>query len=342
MAVLVTGGAGYIGSHTAIALHESGREVVILDNLRNSSAAAVDAVRSLTTPDMVFVEGDAGDQATLDEVFSTHDIDEVVHFAALKAVGESAEIPLDYFANNIGSTIAVARAMLQHGVRKFVFSSSATVYGDPDTVPVAEDASTGATNPYGRTKLMSEQILRDVAAADDLDVVLLRYFNPVGAHESGTIGEDPVGIPNNLVPFVMQVAVGRREQLNVFGDDYDTPDGTCIRDYVHVVDLAEGHVAALDALDGTLKGACTAVNLGTGVGSSVLEVIAAAEVAIGAPIPKEIVGRRAGDVDRCYADPSYAQAALGWKASRDLATMLRDHWNWQSKNPHGFSSSSGA
>ena len=338
MAVLVTGGAGYIGSHTAIALHESGRDVVIVDNLDNSSVAAVDAVRALTTPDMVFVEGDVGDADTLDEVFAGHDIDEVIHFAALKAVGESAEVPLDYYANNLGSTLSVARAMVKHGVRKLVFSSSATVYGDPETVPVTEDARTGATSPYGWTKYMGEQILRDVAAAEDLDVALLRYFNPVGAHVSGTVGEDPSGIPNNLVPFVMQVAVGRREQLNVFGDDYATPDGTCIRDYIPVVDIAEGHVAALDALDGDLRGTCTAINLGTGVGSSVLEVIAAAEVAVGAPIKKAIAGRRAGDVDRVFADPSFAEQVLGWKATRDLATMLRDHWRWQSQNPNGFGS----
>ena len=336
MAVLVTGGAGYIGSHTAVALHEAGREVVLIDNFNNASPAAVDAVRALTTPDMAFVEGDLRDRALLDSVFETHDIDEVIHFAAHKAVGESVRIPLEYYGNNLGSTISVAEAMVAHGVRKLVFSSSCTVYGQPDAIPVTESAPTGAESPYGWSKYMSEQILRDAAAADDLDIALLRYFNPVGAHESGTLGEDPNGIPNNLVPFVMQVAVGRLEKVGVFGGDYDTPDGTCIRDYIHVVDVAEGHVAALDALDGKLRGSCTAVNLGTGVGSSVLEVVAAAEAAVGEPIAYEIVDRRAGDVEQIYADPAYAEEVLGWRCRRDLAAMMRDHWNWQSNNPNGF------
>ena len=336
MAVLVTGGAGYIGSHTAVALHEAGREVVLIDNFNNASPAAVDAVRALTTPDMSFVEGDLRDRALLDSVFETHDIDEVIHFAAHKAVGESVRIPLEYYGNNLGSTISVAEAMVAHGVRKLVFSSSCTVYGQPDAIPVTESAPTGAESPYGWTKYMSEQILRDAAAAEDLDIALLRYFNPVGAHESGTLGEDPNGIPNNLVPFVMQVAVGRLEKVGVFGGDYDTPDGTCIRDYIHVVDVAEGHVAALDALDGKLRGSCTAVNLGTGVGSSVLEVVAAAEAAVGEPIAYEIVDRRAGDVEQIYADPAYAEEVLGWRCRRDLAAMMRDHWNWQSNNPNGF------
>ena len=336
MAVLVTGGAGYIGSHTAVALHEAGREVVLIDNFNNASPAAVDAGRALTTPDMAFVEGDLRDRALLDSVFETHDIDEVIHFAAHKAVGESVRIPLEYYGNNLGSTISVAEAMVAHGVRKLVFSSSCTVYGQPDAIPVTESAPTGAESPYGWTKYMSEQILRDAAAAEDLDIALLRYFNPVGAHESGTLGEDPNGIPNNLVPFVMQVAVGRLEKVGVFGGDYDTPDGTCIRDYIHVVDIAEGHVAALDALDDKLRGACTAVNLGTGVGSSVLEVVAAAEAAIGEPIAYEIVDRRPGDVEQIYADPAYAEEVLGWRSQRDLAAMMRDHWNWQSNNPNGF------
>ena len=336
MAVLVTGGAGYIGSHTAVALHEAGREVVLIDNFNNSSPAAVDAIRALTTPDITFVEGDLRDRLLLAKVFEAHDIDEVIHFAAHKAVGESVSIPLEYYGNNLGSTIALAEAMVEHGVRKLVFSSSCTVYGQPEAIPVTEDAPTGAESPYGWTKYMSEQILRDAAAAEDLDIVLLRYFNPVGAHESGTLGEDPNGIPNNLVPYVMQVAVGRLEKVGVFGGDYDTPDGSGVRDYIHVVDLAEGHVAALDALDGTLKGTCTAVNLGTGVGSSVLEVIAAASDAVGSPIAYEIADRRPGDVEQIYADPAYAQEVLGWTASRDLATMMRDHWNWQSKNPNGF------
>lgn len=336
MAVLVTGGAGYIGSHTAVALHESGREVVLIDNFNNSSPAAVEAIRSLTTPDLVCVEADLRDRGKLNAVFEAHDIDEVVHFAAHKAVGESVATPLEYYGNNLGSTIGVADTMVEHGVRKLVFSSSCTVYGQPDAIPVTESAPTGAESPYGQTKYMSEQILRDVAEAADLDVALLRYFNPVGAHESGAIGEDPNGIPNNLVPFVMQVAVGRLEKLGVFGDDYDTPDGTCIRDYIHVVDLAEGHVSALEALDAKLRGACTAVNLGTGVGSSVLEVVAAAEAAVGEPIAYEIVDRRPGDVAQIYADPAYAEEVLGWRSQRDLAEMMRDHWNWQSNNPNGF------
>lgn len=336
MAVLVTGGAGYIGSHTAVALHEAGRDVVLIDNFDNSSPAAVDAVRALTSPDVAFVESDLRDRTVLDEVFDAHDVDEVIHFAARKAVGESVAIPLEYYGNNLGSTIALAETMIEHGVRKLVFSSSCTVYGQPESIPVTESAPTGAESPYGWTKYMSEQILRDAAAAEDLDIVLLRYFNPVGAHESGTLGEDPNGIPNNLVPFVMQVAVGRREQVGIFGGDYETPDGTCIRDYIHVVDLAEGHVAALDALDRALRGACTAVNLGTGVGSSVLDVIKAAEGAVGAPIAHEIVDRRAGDVEQIYADPAYAREVLGWTATRDLDTMMRDHWNWQRQNPNGF------
>ena len=336
MAVLVTGAAGYIGSHTSVALHEAGREVVLIDNFDNSSPAAVDAIRALTTSDMAFHEGDLRDRSLLDHIFTTCDIDEVVHFAAYKAVGESVAIPLEYYGNNLGSTIGLARAMVEHGVRKLVFSSSCTVYGQPEMIPVTEDAPTGAESPYGWTKYMSEQILRDVAASADLDVVLLRYFNPVGAHESGTLGEDPNGIPNNLVPYVMQVAVGRLEKVGVFGGDYNTPDGSGVRDYIHVVDLAEGHVAALDALDGSLQGACTVVNLGTGVGSSVLEVISAASDAVGAPIAYEIVDRRPGDIEQIYADPAYAKDVLGWEATRDLATMMRDHWNWQRSNPDGF------
>ena len=335
MTVLVTGGAGYIGSHTAVALHEAGRQVVLLDNLRNASIEAVDAVRALTTDEMVFVEGDLLDAELVERVFSEHDIDEVVHFAAHKAVGESVEQPLEYYGNNLGSTIGLVQAMVRHGVRRLVFSSSCTVYGQPDEIPVTEAAPTGAESPYGWTKYMSEQILRDAVAAHDLDVVLLRYFNPVGAHESGTIGEDPNGIPNNLVPYVMQVAVGRLDQVSVFGGDYATPDGTAVRDYIHVVDLAEGHVAALDALGCSVSG-CLAVNLGTGVGSSVLDVIRAAEVAVGHPIAHQIVDRRAGDIEQIFADPSFAREVLGWATTRDLAVMMRDHWRWQSQNPNGF------
>jgi UDP-glucose 4-epimerase len=335
VATLVTGGAGYLGSHTAVVLHETGREVVLLDNFANSSPAAVDAVRRLTDPEMAFVEVDMLDSAALATVFDTHDIDEVVHFAGYKAVGESVDNPLEYYRNNLGSTLRLLEAMADHGVENLVFSSSCTVYGAPEHVPVDETAPTGAANPYGWTKFMIERMLVDVSAASSLRSVILRYFNPVGAHASGTIGEDPNGIPNNLVPYVMQVAVGRLDKVAVFGGDYDTPDGTAIRDYVHVVDLAEGHLAALDALasDGPDH---MVVNLGTGVGSTVLEVIAAASEAVGSPVPYEIVGRRAGDVEKIWADPSYAEEALGWRARRDLADMLRDHWRWQMSNPDGY------
>lgn len=335
MATLVTGGAGYIGSHTAVALHEAGRDVVVIDSLSNSSVRAIDALRALTTPTLAFVEGDVRDEALLDRVFTDHEIEDVVHFAAHKAVGESVEKPLEYYRNNLGSTMALVEAMDRHDVRRLVFSSSCTVYGQPEIVPVTEDAPTGAESPYGWTKYMSEQILVDVAAALPLDSVLLRYFNPVGAHPSGTIGEDPNGIPNNLVPFVMQVAVGRLEKVRVFGDDYDTPDGSGVRDYIHVMDLAEAHVAALDALGTGLTGA-TPVNIGTGVGSSVLEVLAAAGAAVGRPIPFEIVGRRPGDIAKVWAATEKATALLGWRARRDLDEMLRDHWRWQSTNPDGY------
>lgn len=335
MAVLVTGGAGYIGSHTAVALHEAGREVVLLDNFANSSPKAVAAIRALTTDSMAMVEADLLDADAVARVFKNHNIDEVIHFAAYKAVGESVDKPLDYYRNNLGSTIGLVEAMVEAGVSKLVFSSSCTVYGQPDVIPVTEAAPTGAESPYGWTKYMSEQILSDAAAAVELDVVLLRYFNPVGAHESGTLGEDPNGIPNNLVPYVMQVAVGRMEKVMVFGGDYDTPDGTAMRDYIHVVDVAEGHVAALDSLRSNLTG-CTAVNLGTGVGSTVLDVVNAASDAVGSPIPHEVVARRSGDVEKIYAEPAYAEQILGWRSKRDLADMMRDHWNWQRKNPNGF------
>ncbi len=335
MATLVTGGAGYIGSHTVVALHEVGRDVVIVDNLSNSSPKAVAALRRLTTDDLVFVEADLLDAESLRRVFADHPIDEVIHFAAFKAVGESVEQPIRYYGNNLGSTIGLVEAMVDAGVSRLVFSSSCTVYGQPDEVPVTEASPTGATNPYGWTKYMSEQILADVAAAHPLDVVLLRYFNPVGAHPSGTIGEDPNGIPNNLVPFVMQVAVGRHDKVRVFGDDYPTPDGTGIRDYIHVMDLAEAHVAALDALAGGLRGAVP-INVGTGVGSSVLEVIAAAGAAVGTAIPHEVVDRRPGDIAKTWAATDKAAEILGWRPSRDLDEMLRDHWRWQSRNPDGF------
>ena len=336
MAVLVTGGAGYIGSHTAVALHATGRDVVLVDKLNNASRAAVDAVRALTTPDLAFVEADVTDPDVLDDVFAQHAIDEVIHFAAHKAVGESVEQPLEYYRNNLGSTISLAHAMAVHGVTSLVFSSSCTVYGQPDEIPVTEAAPTGAESPYGWTKYMSEQILRDVAANSGLNAALLRYFNPVGAHPSGTIGEDPNGIPNNLVPYVMQVAVGRLERIRVFGDDYDTPDGTGVRDYIHVMDLAEAHVAALDAIrDGRVRGA-EAINVGTGAGSSVLEVIAAASSAVGRDLPYEVVPRRSGDIAMTWAATDHAFEVLGWRAKRDLDEMVADHWRWQSQNPNGF------
>ena len=336
MAVLVTGGAGFIGSHTAVALHTSGREVVIIDNLNNAARAAVDAVRALTTPELAFVEGDVLDRDLIGDTFAHYDIDEVIHFAAHKAVGESVERPLEYYRNNLGSTIELARAMVASGITNLVFSSSCTVYGQPEQIPVTESAPTGAESPYGWTKYMSEQILRDVAATSALSTVLLRYFNPVGAHPSGTLGEDPNGIPDNLVPYVMQVAVGRLERVRVFGDNYETPDGTGVRDYIHVMDLAEAHVAALDALrDGRLSGA-TAVNVGTGNGSSVLDVIRAASAAVGRDLPYEIVPRRAGDIAMTWAATDYAAEVLGWRATRDLDEMIADHWRWQSQNPDGF------
>lgn len=336
MATLVTGGTGYIGSHTAVALHDAGREVVVIDNFANSSPKVVDALRSLTTPELAFVEVDLLDPDALARVFAAHPIDEVVHFAAHKAVGESVEKPLEYYRNNLGATIGLAEAMIAHDVGRLVFSSSCTVYGEPEEVPVTETAPTGAQSPYGWTKFMSEQILTDAAAVAALDVVLLRYFNPVGAHPSGTIGEDPHGIPDNLVPYVMQVAVGRRDRVRVFGDDYDTPDGTGVRDYVHVMDLAEAHVAALDALAaGRVRGAAP-INVGTGRGHSVLEVVRAAEQAVGRELPYEIVERRPGDIAKTWAATEHAAEVLGWWATRNLAEMLADHWRWQRQNPDGF------
>ena len=337
MSVLVTGGAGFIGTHTAVVLHESGRDVVLLDDLSNSSNEAVNAVRSLTSPDLPFVEADAADQTAVGRAIVEYDVDEVIHFAAYKSVSESVEKPLAYYSNNVGSTIGVVQAMIDHGVSRLVFSSSCTVYGEPDEVPVTETSPTRAVNPYGATKLVCEQLLADIAAVSALDVMLLRYFNPVGAHPSGDIGEDPSGVPTNLVPFLMQVAVGRLDRLNVFGDDYNTPDGSAIRDYIHVMDLADGHVAALDAL--TANTGCVAVNLGTGKGYSVLEVVDAATEVIGAPIPTEVVGRRAGDVEQIWADPTYAAEILGWRATRSLNEMLADHWRWQQQHPTGHKDS---
>jgi UDP-glucose 4-epimerase len=333
--VLLTGGAGYIGSHTAVELLQAGWSVVVVDNLSNSSPVAVDRIRELAEGPLTLHQVDIRDEEGLEGVFSAHDVDAVVHFAGLKAVGESVAEPLRYYDNNMAGTVTLLKVMARHGVRDLVFSSSCTVYGDPDEVPVTEGASRSATNPYGRTKLMIEEMLEDVTAAEPgWRVVLLRYFNPVGAHPSGRIGEDPQGIPNNLMPFVMQVAVGRREKIGVFGGDYPTPDGTGVRDYIHVVDLALGHVAALSALP--KLGACTAVNLGTGRGSSVLEVVAAASRAVGRELPYEVVDRRPGDVAATWADPAVARDLLGWEATRGLDDMCADHWRWQSTNPEGY------
>ena len=333
--ILVTGGAGFIGSHTCVELLEDGHEVVTVDNLCNSSEESLARVRELTGKDLVFEKVDLLHADALEKVFSAHSFDAVIHFAALKAVGESTEIPLRYYMNNITGTIVLLEACRRHGVKDFVFSSSATVYGDPASVPITEDFPLQATNPYGRTKYMMEEILRDVAMAEEgWRIILLRYFNPVGAHESGRIGEDPRGIPNNLMPYIMQVAVGRRTHLDVFGDDYPTSDGTGVRDYIHVVDLARGHLAALATLPRTQG--CAAYNLGTGRGHSVLEVLRAAEEASGKKIPHRVVARRPGDIAACWADPALATATLQWQARLDLDAMCADAWRWQSSNPDGF------
>jgi UDP-glucose 4-epimerase len=336
--ILVTGGAGFIGSHTCVELLESGHEVVVVDNLCNSSDESLVRVRELTGRDLVFEKVDLLHADALEKVFAAHTFDAVIHFAALKAVGESTEIPLRYYMNNITGTVVLLEACRRHGVRDFVFSSSATVYGDPASVPITEDFPLQATNPYGRTKYMMEEILRDVAMAEaGWRIILLRYFNPVGAHGSGRIGEDPRGIPNNLMPYIMQVAVGRRPHLEVFGDDYPTPDGTGVRDYIHVVDLAQGHLAALAALPHTQG--CVSYNLGTGRGHSVLEVVRAAEKAVGREIPYRVVARRPGDIAACWADPTLATETLQWQARLDLDAMCADAWRWQSRNPDGFATS---
>ncbi|MBU84064.1 UDP-glucose 4-epimerase GalE [Alcanivorax sp.] len=333
--VLVTGGAGYIGSHTVLVLLEAGYRVVVLDNLANSSRESLRRVERLTGKDLVFVEGDIRDRVCLDQLFSDFPVAGVIHFAGLKAVGESVAQPLRYYDCNVVGTIRLLEAMEQAGVRTLVFSSSATVYGDPATVPIREDFPLSATNPYGATKLHIEDMLRGLHVADDRwCLALLRYFNPVGAHESGEIGEDPAGIPNNLMPFVAQVAVGKREKLSVFGADYPTEDGTGVRDYIHVMDLARGHLAALEALESS--GGILTANLGTGRGYSVLEMIHAFARASGRDVPYEVVARRPGDVASCYADPAHAKAVLGWEAGLGIADMCRDHWRWQEKNPEGF------
>ena len=335
MKVLLTGGAGYIGSHTAVACLAAGHEVVVFDNLSNSSPVSLERVSRIAGKPVHFVQGDIRDRAALRQLFADHRIDAVVHFAGLKAVGESVEKPLLYYDNNIAGSIALFEVMAEVGVKSIVFSSSATVYGDPATVPITEDFPLSATNPYGRSKLFIEEMLRDVAVSDVAwNVALLRYFNPVGAHESGLIGEDPRGIPNNLMPYVAQVAVGRRQQLNVFGGDYSTPDGTGVRDYIHVVDLARGHVAALNKLH--QLGGVQTWNLGTGRGVSVLDMVRAFEAASGKPVPYRIVARRAGDVAQCWADPTRAARELGWHAEYDLPRMCADAWRWQQGNPEGY------
>lgn len=335
MTVLVTGGAGYIGSHTCIELINAGHSVLVLDNLCNASRRSLERVEAIVGQSVPFIEGDIRDAVLLDQLFREQTIDSVVHFAGLKAVGESTEIPLDYYENNVWGTINLLQVMRRHGVKKLVFSSSATVYGDPASVPIHEDFPLSATNPYGRSKLMIEDMLRDLALSDsDWQVALLRYFNPVGAHPSGTIGEDPNGIPNNLMPFIAQVAIGKRPELAVFGDDYDTPDGTGVRDYIHVVDLAVGHVKAIEKLE--QKPGCVAYNLGTGKGYSVLEMVRAFEKASGKPVPYKVVARRPGDIAQCYADPAFAERELGWRAEKGLEEMMVDAWRWQSGNPEGY------
>ena len=327
MKVLVTGGAGYIGGHTCVELLNAGHEVVVIDNFVNSKPEALDNIRRITGRDLAFYKADLRDREAVRRIFEEHQIDAAIHFAGLKAVGESVHKPMEYYDNNLGAFFVLAEEMAAHGVKKLVFSSSATVYGMNNPVPFREDYPTSATNPYGYTKVMIEQMLRDLAVADpDWSIVMLRYFNPIGAHESGLIGEDPNGIPNNLLPYVAQVAVGKLPYLNVFGDDYDTPDGTGVRDYIHVVDLALGHLAALKYADGH-KGA-EAINLGTGRGTSVLEIVHAFERASGREIPYRVTPRRPGDIATCYADTSKAAKLLGWKAERTIDDMCRDSWRF--------------
>ena len=336
MNVLVTGGAGYIGSHTCVELIETGHTPIVIDNLYNSSAKSLERVKEITGVEVKFYEGDVRDEALLNKIFDENEIGAVIHFAGLKAVGESVAKPLAYYDNNLISTMVLARVMGNRGCKKIIFSSSATVYSGDNEMPLRENSKTGnCTNPYGWTKYMCEQILRDIAFADpEWSVVLLRYFNPVGAHKSGKIGEHPNGIPNNLMPFISQTAIGKRKQLSVFGNDYDTHDGTGVRDYIHVVDLAKGHVAAVSYMQEN-KGEAV-FNLGTGTGYSVLDMVKAFETANGIPVPYVIAERRPGDLATCYADPTKSREVLGWTAKHDQTDMCRDTWNWQSKNPNGF------
>ena len=333
--ILLTGATGYIASHTWLALQAAGFDVVGVDNFANSSRIVLQRLAELGGQAPVFIEADVCERAAMDAVFRQHRIDAVVHFAAHKAVGESVQKPLEYYRNNLGGLINVAQAMQDHGCKRLVFSSSATVYGQPERLPITEDAALSATNPYGTTKLLGEELLRELARCDAAwQIAFLRYFNPVGAHPSGRLGEDPRGVPNNLMPYVAQVAVGQREFLQVFGDDYDTPDGTGVRDYIHVMDLADGHVAALRFL--LERQRSVTVNLGTGRGYSVLEVVKAFERASGKAVPYRIAPRRPGDVAACYADPALARELLGWSATRGIDAMCADAWRWQSGNPRGF------
>jgi UDP-glucose 4-epimerase len=343
--ILVTGGAGYIGSHACVELLQAGYDVVVVDNLSNSKTEALKRVQTITGKALTFYQADVRDQAALADIFAKATIDTVIHFAGLKAVGESCAKPALYYHNNVYGTLVLTEAMQAAGVKKLVFSSSATVYGESASPQYSEDFALGAINPYGRSKAMIEDILRDLAAADRIaqnpnpwKIALLRYFNPIGAHESGLVGEDPNGIPNNLMPYLSQVAVGTLAQLSVFGDDYPTPDGTGIRDYIHVVDLVKGHLKAIAALDGEAfaTGACRPYNLGTGQGYSVLDIIHAFEKVIGRPINYKIVGRRAGDLAECFANPERALKELGWQAEKNLNDMVADTWHWQSRNPNGY------
>ena len=337
MKILITGGMGYIGSHTCVQLMQAGMTPIILDNLSNSNEIVLTKINALVGNTPVFYQGDIRDKAILEKIFSEHDISSVIHFAGLKSVGESVSKPLEYYDNNVHGSLVLAEVMKNAGVKSLLFSSSATVYGDPAEVPITESTPTGATtNPSGRSKYMVEECLRDLqSAAPELSITLLRYFNPVGAHPSGTMGEDPQGIPNNLMPFIAQVAVGRREQLSIFGDDYATPDGTGVRDYIHVMDLADGHVAALKAVG--QKAGLHIYNLGTGQGSSVLEMVDAFSQASGKKIAYTICPRRPGDIAECWSDTSKANTELNWKATRSVAEMSEDTWRWQSKNPNGYS-----
>ena len=336
MRILVTGGAGYIGSHTCVELQNCGYDVVVVDNLCNSNPKSLQRVQSITGKTLRFYEGDVRDEALLEKIFQENTIDAVIHFAGLKAVGESVAQPWRYYDNNLNATLVLTKVMERFGVKKIIFSSSATVYSEDNEMPLRENGRTGdCRNPYGWTKYMTEQILSGMAHADSAwSIVLLRYFNPIGAHESGCMGEDPRGIPNNLMPYITQVAVGRREKLSVFGNDYDTPDGTGVRDYIHVVDLAKGHVAAVKYV--AENTGCEVFNLGTGTGYSVLDMVNAFNEANGLDIPYVIAPRRPGDIATCYADPSKSEKILGWKAEKNLQDMCRDSWNWQKNNPNGY------